>query len=454
MNPLLALFLLVLLPELPHAGQAPQSAPQQLSPDPEARAREVVRWMAAGQFEKVEAIYDSAVAGALPAGKLAESWQTLIAQVGAFRSVTAAKVKTVQGLQVVTLTTAFEGAVLDGNIVFHPDGKLAGLHFGPHVADVDWTAPGYATPSSFHESGVTVSSGHWQLPGTLTLPNGDGPFPAVVLVHGSGPNDADETIGPNKPFKDLAWGLVSRGIAVLRYVKRTRQYGANSTDDASKFTVNEETVDDARAAIALAAANPRIDPKRVFLLGHSLGAFLAPRIALGEPRIAGLVLLAGSTRPLDQIIVEQVRYIVTQEHVPAEMAQKKIQEAEGWARDMDRSDLKPADQVEMFGTKIPGAYFLDLRSYDSAATAAKLTLPMLILQGERDYQVSMADFDGWKKALAPRENVSLKSYPALNHLFVAGTGPSVPKEYDRPGHVAEETIADVAAWIGGTKPKQ
>jgi dienelactone hydrolase len=449
MKKLIALSLLLLLSAQSDAVYAQENAAQQAAPAPETRAREIVSWMAAGQFEKVEALFDSAVAAALPAGKLGESWKSLIVQVGAFKRVTGAKVKTVQGLQVVTLTTAFESAVLDGNMVFHPDGKLAGLHFGLHKDDVEWMAPGYATPTSFHETSLTVTSGRWQLPGTLTLPNGDGPFPAVVLVHGSGPNDADETIGPNKPFKDLAWGLASRGVGVLRYVKRSRQYGADSTDDVSKFTVNQETIDDARAAIALAAANPKIDSKRVFLLGHSLGAFLAPRIASGEPKIAGLVMLAGSTRPLDQIIVEQVRYIVTQEHLPAETAKKKIQEAEGWARDMDRPDLKPGDQVEMLGTKIPGSYFLDLRGYDPAATAAKLTLPMLVLQGERDYQVLMVDFEGWKKALGGRKNVSFKSYPPLNHLFIAGTGPSVPKEYDRPGHVAEETIADIAAWIAG-----
>jgi dienelactone hydrolase len=122
-------------------------------------------------------------------------------------------------------------------------------------------------------------------------------------VQGSGPHDQDETIGPNKPFEDLAWGLGSRGIAVLRYTKRTLKYGGESSEDPAKLTVDDEVISDARAAVALLAKQPKINSARVFLLGHSLGAYLAPRIAAGNSQIAGIVLLAGNTRPIEQLIV-------------------------------------------------------------------------------------------------------------------------------------------------------
>lgn len=146
------------------------------------------------------------------------------------------------------------------------------------------------------------------LPGRLALPPGDGPFPAVVLVHGSGPNDEDETIGARKLFRDLAWGLAARNIATLRYVKRSR-FQPEAFDPKRKATVKEEVIDDARAAVALLERDPRIARRAVFLLGHSLGGTLAPRIAQGGPPLAGLLIFAGSTRPLDELVRDQLRVI-------------------------------------------------------------------------------------------------------------------------------------------------
>src|SRR5262249_34016694 len=157
----------------------------------------------------------------------------------------------------------------------------------PGTAADAWTPAAYAKPDSFVEVPVQVGSAP-ALPGFLSLPKGAGPFPVVVLVHGSGPQDADETIGPNKPFKDLALGLARRGIAVLRYAKRSR------VEPAGVVTVKEEVLDGAHAAIELARASKGIDPGRVVVLGHSEGGYLAPRIAKENPTVAGIILLAAS----------------------------------------------------------------------------------------------------------------------------------------------------------------
>ena len=146
------------------------------------------------------------------------------------------------------------------------------------------------------------------MPATLTIPNGTGPFPAVVLVHGSGPNDRDETYGPNKPFKDIAWGLASVGIVVLRYEKRTKQYPQESAA-IQNFTVQDETIYDALAAVELLNNSSIVDHSKIFVLGHSLGGMLAPRIALQESQIAGLIILAGATRHLEDLMLEQTRYL-------------------------------------------------------------------------------------------------------------------------------------------------
>ena len=109
--------------------------------------------------------------------------------------------------------------------------------------------------------------------------------------------------------------------------------------------------------------------------------------------------------------------------------------------------LAPGDEDAPAFGGVPVSYWLDLKDYDPAAAAKKLGIPMLILQGERDFQVPMADFALWKAAVGNSKGVVMKSYPALNHLFVAGEGKSLPAEYSRPGHVAPAVIEEIAKFV-------
>jgi dienelactone hydrolase len=424
-----------------------QDTTPKVAPDTIPKAREVVNQIVTGQFEKVEARYNDKMKAALPPGKLAETWKQLLGQTGGFKNITSDSAQAIQTFQVATLVCEFERTTLDAVVSFEADGTLAGIRFRPHKDTTPWVAPAYAKPDTFHEDPITVKFGHWELAGTLTTPQGDGPFPLVVLVHGSGPHDEDESIGPNKPFKDLAWGLASHGVAVLRYMKRTARYGLKSVDEGDFFTVNDEIVNDARAAVELAAKQPKIDPKRIYILGHSEGGYIAPRIADGESQIAGIILLAGSARPLEQVIVDQIHYLASFPGVPPEQAQKQIAAIEEMIKEIQNPDLKKTDKVSFLGAEIPASYFLDLRGYDPVAQAAKLKIRILVLQGARDYQVTDADFDLWKKGLAGQTNVTFKLYPDLNHLFVTGEGKSKPAEYDKAGHVSAETVTDIADWV-------
>jgi hypothetical protein len=283
------------------------------------------------------------------------------------------------------------------------------------------------------------------LPGTLTLPAGKGPFPVVVLVQGSGPHDRDETIGPNKVFADLAGGLAAKGVATLRYDKRTAVHPEALVKD---FTVDDEVINDAVAAVDLAARSEGVDHKRIFLLGHSLGGFLAPRIAQRTKGLAGIIVMAGSTLPLGEKIVEQLTYIANLDGTIDADEQKQIDEAKVAAKRI--AELSKGGEAKPGETYMgaPASYWKDLGSYDAAATAAKLTLPILVLQGERDYQVTKTgDYAGWQKALGKKKSVKLVLYPKLTHLFIAGEGPSTPAEYEKPGHVDEQVVADIASWI-------
>ncbi len=401
----------------------------------------------ARHFDKVTSLFDERMAAALPVDTLAKRWDAIIQLSGEFLAIESIRSEEKQGYQVFYVTCAMEHRRQAVIVVFDTKGRIA--QFNSVSADTlePWIEPSYVTRYNFHEFGVEIGSSPWQLTGTLTVPHRPGQFPAVVLVHGSGPNDRDETIGPNKMFKDLAWGLASRGIAVLRYDKRSRVHGKEMAALPGGFTVNEEVVDDARTAVAFLAKRSEVQPKRIFVIGHSLGGMMAPRIAESDPQIAGLIIMAGNARPLEDMLVEQVRYSVGLSGKTTPEGEKTIARAEKTAADMRNPDLKPGMTVDFMGVPMPASYVLDLRAYHAPETASRLKIPMLIMQGDRDYQVGAADLNGWKQALDKKTIVAFKTYPTLNHIFMPGTGPSSDAEYLKPNHVLEAVVEDIAGWI-------
>jgi len=415
--------------------------------EPEKVARELVQNLVRGDFTAATQGFDQRMADALPSAKLAQVWRSVVAQVGAFDRVVSARTEKVQGYDVVTLTCAFAHARLDVRVAVDSASRVAGLFFLPHKDEPATEPTREPAPSGEHEIEVTVGANPWQLPGTLTLPAGKGPFPAAVLVQGSGPHDRDETIGSNRPFRDLALGLAQRGVAVLRYDKRTFHYAARIAAHLKGFTVDQETVEDARAAVALLASRPEVDPHRIVILGHSLGGYVAPRIAAGDPQVAGLVILAGSTRPMEELIVEQVKYLAALDGTVDAAEKSGIAAAEKAEKQIQDPKLTAGQTVSVLGSSTPASYWLDLRPYHPGAVAATLHIPMLILQGRRDYQVGRADFQGWKSALAGRGDVTFKMYPNLNHLFMRGSGPPSPADYTKAGHVDQHVISDIATWV-------
>jgi dienelactone hydrolase len=436
--PLLVTLLLAFVTNL--QAQAPSEA------EARTRAATVLASIRSGDFASVEAQFDDPMKAALPPGRLEAGWNSLAAQAGPLKQCGNVRVRAIAGKQMVIHSCQFERATLDFQVAFDGGLKISGIAFRPAAAaPVPYTPPSYATASAYSERDVTVGADGWPLPGTLTVPNGNGPFPAVVLVHGSGPSDRDETVGANKPFADLALGLASRGVAVLRYEKRTRALASRLAGSAT-LTVKEETVDDAVAAASFLRTQPKIDPARVFVLGHSLGGMLVPRIAAADPKLAGVIVMAGAARPLEQAIVEQTKYLANADGTVTPQEQAQIDEVTQVAASI--AALTPADAAAgkvVFNA--PAAYWLDLRGYDAPSAAKVIPARMLILQGERDYQVTMEEFARWKTALAAKPNVTTHSYPALNHLFLPGSGKSLAAEYNQPSHVAEVVVLDIADWI-------
>jgi len=253
--------------------------------------------------------------------------------------------------------------------------------------------------------------------------------------------DRDESTGPNKPFKDLAWGLASNGIVVLRYEKRTKQY-KQQTIEIENFTVQDETIDDAIAAVDLLNTTPEVNHSRMFILGHSLGGMLAPRIATQDRRISGLILLAAPTRHIEDLFLEQMKYLNSLYKTPDEN-DASLSEIENLVKKI--KTLNISDKEMVLGA--PRSYWSDLQTYDPVATAKNLNVPLLILQGGRDFQVTMTDFNTWNETFSGETSATLKIYNSLNHLFIPGTGRPTRTEYFIEGHVSNEVINDIVLWI-------
>ncbi|MBI4956616.1 MAG: alpha/beta hydrolase, partial [Myxococcales bacterium] len=405
---------------------------------------------------RVFARCDAAVQQALPLEALAALWPGFVGELGAFGGIgSVASERDASGSDVVTALLRFEQSPLELRLRLDRAGTVQALAVRPVAPPYE--PPAYVDAARFEERELVVDSDLSQcggacrtLPATLTLPKGPGPVPGVVLVHGSGPQDRDSTLGPNRPFKDLAWGLASRGIAVLRYVKRTKEHGPKlSPEEVLRLTLHEETVADALAAARTLRASPGVDPARVFVLGHSLGGFALPRIARQDPATAGFVSLAGSTRPFEDLVRDQLHYLCELDGKVSDAEQATLAALDAAVRRVKQltpaSVVAPAD----LPLSIAAPYWLDLAASPPDALLTAERRPFLVLQGGRDYQVTAPDFEGWKRALAADPRARFQLYPDLNHIFVAGTGPGSPVEYERAGHVAEEVVRDVAAFVLG-----
>lgn len=430
-------------------GSAAAGEPGKPAGDLQAVAKRFIELLAAGDFATAVKSFDSTMSGALPADKLREVWKTLNTQAGPFRKQTGVRAGKESDYQVVFVTCQFEKTVLEAKIVFDESKRIAGLFFVPPPSASEWRPPGYARPEAYSDTEVRVGKAEWPLPGTLSVPAGPDPVPGIVLVHGSGPLDRNETIGPNRPFGDLASGLASRGIAVLRYDKRTRVHGARLAAERDRLTLDEETVADAVEAVRLLRRSRRIDGARVFVLGHSLGGVALPRIGALEPGIAGFVMMATPSRPLHEIYRDQMAYLFALDGVLTEEERTGL---ESIRLEVDRVNAPDSAQAAGGGDLPLGlgrAYWDDLRRHDARQAAARLGGRLFVMQGGRDYQVTREDFDGWKAVLAGKPDVTFKLYPSLNHLFMEGEGRSTPDEYQVAGHVASDVIEDLAAWLKG-----
>lgn len=433
--------ILIILPLL--LGSIFSYAENQKSSELINSAKKLVTLLAKEDYTSVIGGFDGSVKKTITKEKISELWKSLINNVGKYEKQIYARFEETNKYNFVFVTCKFEKTNVDIRVGF-VNKKIVLLSLLPGSDVYKYKTPGYVSMGSFKEKDIMIGDGQWKLPGTLSIPKGVGPFSLLILIHGSGPNDRDETIGANKVFRDIAWGLASQGIAVFRYEKRSKYYPEGWNDN---WTVKEEVVDDALGAVSSLRNINEIDPNNIFLLGHSLGGKLIPRIGVLDKGIKGFIIMAGTPLRLEDKVLEQTIYICSLDGKISKEEKEaidKIREQVKNVKDPKLSEKMPSSSLP-FG--ISAQYWLDLRKYSAIKAAKDIDRPILILHGGRDYQCTLKDFNEWKKNLSSQKNVEFKLYPKLNHLFIEGEGVSSPNEYSIPGHVLKEVLDDISTWV-------
>ena len=414
-----AMALMLLLSACAPKAPAIEAIPDDIKSLVETAARQAVSDLAAGNYAAVTVHFDEKMEKALPADKLKEAWESTAADAGGYEEIVSAESFMQDGYYICHITTRHEAEGILSRIVYNKDMQIAGLFFS-------YTQ----NPSALGEKETTVTIGtEYPLEGVLALPEGLEKVPAVVLVHGSGPSDKDASAYGIKIFKDISDYLVEKGVAVLRYDKRTYTHGAKLSKD---ITVKEETIEDAILAGQMLSREQRIDSTKIFVLGHSMGGMLAPRIVEeSEGVFAGAVIMAGSPRSLLDIIYDQNMYFISL--ADASQRDALIKQVE---------DAKP-----YFG--LPQGYIDEMDAHPARNYLSLSDKPYLILQGGKDFQVSVdKDYEAYKALVGEKSNVAFHLYDNLTHLFTLSTMDKPTTDDYVPGaQVDDAPLSDIVKWI-------
>jgi len=303
--------------------------------------------------------------------------------------------------------------------------------------------------SNFSRREVTIEPNAFiRLPGSLFLPNGNKKSPIVILVHGSGPNDRNCSGGRNKVYLDMALQLVQKGISVLIYDKRTYVYQFNNPFPMDSMDYYSETIDDAVEAFNTAKKIKEIDTNKIFIAGHSQGGLCAPLIAKKCKGLKGLILLAAPGRSLLEILPEQLDYVNSLQTKNKEESEKVTNAIKWQVKNALKPDLNLKSKTMLpFGGK-PKYWLMD-RNYKVLEEAKTLTLPIILLQGGRDYNVTKKDYDLWVNAMAGKNNFRTFWFENLDHSFFEGRGKGKPEDVDLPNHASKSITNKIAEFVNG-----
>jgi hypothetical protein len=379
-------------------------------------------------FEWAAGMFGSVLAGA-DADRLAATWRGLTIQHGPFAGfeIVGRQVRADRSLRAVELRFASDSQRL--SLVFDPYTRVVGLDFptrGPRRRDA-------SGGRSFDRQLTRDGDDSRPLGATITLPDGDDTVPGVAILHRSGPLDRDGSVGPNRPYRDLAAGLAARGVASIRYDKRSFVCDLGKEEQS----LDNVIVADAAAAVERLGQVERVSDVVVF--GHGIGGVAAPLVA-HETDVTGLVLGATPTRPLSEVFFGTER---RKAEADGEVTFEEQQRLDYVGEKLNATaDLGPDDDYYILGTAT--TFWRDLRAHDVVAAVRERPEPVLALHPGRGFVTTATDRRVWRDALPPG---ALEEYSELDHLFMHVFEESLPEAYFFPDTLSDEVVDDVAAWV-------
>ena len=417
--------------------------------------------MVEGDFDAATGMFGQAMADALDAAGLRGIWDGIVAQAGDFVDFYDAENLAFEEFFISFLTARHEESGVVLRIVFSEEGLIMGFFTDGFPQLEERTI---SQRDGFTEYPVVLGEGTaFPLDATLAMPDdASSPVPAVVIVAGSGAHNMDGAIFGNTPYRDIAHFLAANGIAVIRHDRRLYVHPAEAMETfGASLTVREEIIEDSLLAVEVLRADPRIDSDRIYIIGHSLGGMLAPRIHVEGGDFAGLILMAGSPRDLLGVAIEQMRASISTAidaglATEADLAEM-IAEVDLLAELMDSiADMSAEEAREtilpLMG--VPAYYFQDLTAEAFAHYAAEVDVPILVMQPARDFQVlADVDFVLLQEIFAGRSDVTFLLYADLNHLFVPTTATNFTEHgmgiMESPGRMYAPVLQDIVDWILG-----
>ncbi len=411
-----------------------------------AKTDSIYSWFVKEKFEAIHQLFNPEMSRMLKVDELEASWGQIQLLFGMPIETKEKVVQKNKGLTLVRMPIKTDKSAMVLSLSFDSLEEVAGLFLSP--GKISYTPADYVDAEKFEERKVQFGTPNYRGTGILSLPKSTQKLPLILIVPGSGPVDKDLSIGSNKIYKDLAWGIASSGIAVFRYDKRTLNYQEKliqSDSSGEKFTVQNEYLEDLKAIFIQLKKRPEIDSKKIILLGHSQGGYLIPLIHQKIKGFAGYISLAGTLREIPELAIEQVNYLSaldgsdSDSTIRASVIQQMFQST-------SKEVFKMTSNKQVMGPHTLH-YWQYLANYNPRVAVLKIKQPILVLQGERDYQVPMKDFEIWKSTIGFKSNASFLSFPQLNHLFMAGEGPPNPSEYLSPGNVSKDVVEAIVKWV-------
>jgi uncharacterized protein len=378
-------------------------------------------------------------------------WASFREQYGEFKKSTQKKFYTKKDVEYIIEELEFDSGYVEIKFSFSNNHKISSYLLGKSISKAElllqqkYRTPAYANSKSVTAKAVTFGTAPFIMNSELVLPKHlktNDKIAAIVLVHGSGAGDMNEMNGPQQPFRDIAYGLAAKGFAVIRYDKRTLTYASECAEDKN-FTVNQETVIDAVEAVKFLRTQPNIDPTKIVVLGHSLGGMMMPRIAALDSALAGVIFMAAPAKSFADEIIGQMDYLATL------FPEKKDEYAKG-KEEFVRLKTKWYDSATNprflpFGCG--PIYWMDLDTYNQTEEAKKIAVPMLFLQGESDYQVTVDDYKIWQNALKDNSKVTFRLFSSLSHNLITCAGKPSPDDYKTPANVSPQVIDAIVSWL-------